>query len=319
MPIVDVEVDVRDLGIPPDEAQFLEQREFGVEEVARWFRMNLSKIQYFKRAQGWSSLDALNTEYTQDFLTPQVQAWEEEIAAKLLTEEDRDAGLFVRFVFQGLMRGDVSTRIAYYGAGYRDGWLSQNDIRDLEDMNPIEDPAADEYRVQAQMTRLEDAGAKPQALPPGHPNPPPPADDGETEDPAAAWRSVRAEAEALRPLLVHAATMLARKEAHEVEAATKRNGQNPAALDAWASDFYSRMRERVVEAFEPAGLAVDAIAARHPAARVRPADLEPVAVAWTAVDLRAVRPTEADRARALADAVLAAHLQPVPAEAFHAA
>ncbi len=198
MPIVDVEVDVKDLGIPPEEAQFLEQREFGVEEVARWFRMQLAKIQYFKRAQGWSSLDALNTDYVVDFLTPQVQTWEEEIALKLLTEEERDQGLFVRFVLQGLLRGDVSTRIAYYSAGYRDGWLSQNDIRDLEDMNPIEDPAADEYRVQAQMTKLEDAGAKPK---PALPKPPVPDDaaEDEEEDAEAAWRGVRAGARRRRP------------------------------------------------------------------------------------------------------------------------
>jgi HK97 family phage portal protein len=317
MPIVDVEVDVKDLGIPPEEAQFLEQREFGVEEVARWFRMQLAKVQYFKRAQGWSSLDALNTDYVVDFLTPQVQTWEEEIAAKLLTYEERAEGLFVRFVLQGLLRGDVATRIAYYSAGYRDGWLSQNDIRDLEDMNPIEDPAADEYRVQAQMTKLEDAGAKPKALPQGPPRPAPPED--EEEDAEAAWRGVRAEAEALRPMLLHTATLLAKKEAHEVEAALKRNGRNPAALDQWAREFYARLRERVVEAFEPAGLALDAIAARHPAARVRPADLDAVAAAWTAVDLRAARPTEADRARALADAVFDALLVRAPEEAHHAA
>jgi len=319
MPIIDVEVDVKDLGIPPEEAQFLEQREFGVEEVARWFRMQLAKVQYFKRAQGWSSLDALNTDYVVDFLTPQVQTWEEEIAVKLLTDEDRAEGLFVRFVLQGLLRGDVSTRIAYYSAGYRDGWLSQNDIRDLEDMNPIEDPAADEYRVQAQMTKLEDAGAKPKALPPGQPKPPPPEDDEEDEDAEAAWRGVRAEAEALRPMLIHTATVLARKEAHEVDAALKKNGQNPAALDQWARGFNARLRELVVEAFGPAGLAIDAITGRHPAARVRPADLDAVARAWTTIDLRAPRAPEADRAQALADAVLAALLLPVAPEASRAA
>ncbi len=312
MPIVDVEVDVKDLGIPPEEAQFLEQREFGVEEVARWFRMQLAKIQYFKRAQGWSSLDALNTDYVVDFLTPQVQTWEEEIAAKLLTEDEVAQGLFVKFVLQGLMRGDVSTRIAYYGAGYRDGWLSQNDIRDLEDLNPIEDPAADEYLVQAQMTRLEDAGAKPR--PEGRPPRPAPEEDAE-----AAWRAVRAEAEALRPLLLHTATRLARKEAHELEAALRRNGQNPAALNRWAREFYATLREKVVEAFGPAALALDAIAARHPAARVRPADLEAVAVAWTAVDPSAVRQGEEERARALAEAVLAALVVPAPKETSHAA
>jgi hypothetical protein len=310
MPIVDVEVDVKDLGIPPDEAEFLAQREFGVEEVARWFRMQLAKVQYFKRAQGWSSLDALNTDYVVDFLTPQVQTWEEEIAAKLLTEEEVADGLFVRFVLQGLLRGDVSTRIAYYAAGYRDGWLSQNDIRDLEDLNPIEDPAADEYRVQAQMTRLEDAGAKPR---PAARRPAP------EEDAEAAWRAVRAEAEALRPMLLHTATLMARKEAHEIEAVHKRNGQNPAALDQWAREFYARLRERVVEAFQPAGFALDVIAARHPAACVKPGDLDAVARTWAVPDLSAACPDEGERAQALADAVLAALLVPAPLEASHAA
>jgi HK97 family phage portal protein len=318
MPIVDVEVDVKDLGIPPEEAQFLEQREFGVEEVARWFRMQLAKIQYFKRAQGWSSLDALNTDYVVDFLTPQVQTWEEEIALKLLTDEERAEGLFARFVLQGLLRGDVSTRIAYYSAGYRDGWLSQNDIRDLEDMNPIDDPAADEYRVQAQMTKLEDAGAKPT---PALPQPPAPDDDAEEveEDAEAAWRGVRAEAAALRPILLHAAGQLARKEAHEVEAALQRNAGNPAALDSWAREFRTRMRERVVETFQPVAYSVDEIAARHIAARVRPADLDAVAGAWLALDLRAARPGVEARAQALANAVLAALLVPAPPEASRAA
>jgi hypothetical protein len=316
MPVVDVEVDVKDLGIPPDEAQFLEQREFGVEEVARWFRMQLAKIQYFKRAQGWSSLDALNTDYVTDFLNPQVQTWEEEIELKLLSDEERGQGLFVKFVFQGLLRGDTTARIAYYSAGYRDGWLSQNDIRDLEDMNPIEDPAADEYRVQAQMTKLEDAGAKPKAGPPQPANRPAPPDGGDTK---AAWAAIRAEAEALGPMVLHAATLLARKEAHELAAARKKNGSNPAALGRWAQGFYPRLRERVVEAFQPAGFAIDVIAARHPAARVKPADLDAVALAWTTVDPAAASPSEAERAEQLAHQVLAALLVPLPLEIADAA
>ena len=315
MPIVDVEVDVKDLGIPPEEAQFLEQREFGVEEVARWFRMQLAKIQYFKRAQGWSSLDALNTDYVVDFLTPQVQTWEEEIAAKLLTEEEVAKGLFVRFVLQGLLRGDVATRIAYYAAGYRDGWLSQNDIRDLEDLNPIDDPAADEYRVQAQMTKLEDAGAPPKADPPQRKRPA----EEEPEDAEAAWRAVRAEAEALRPMLLATATQLARKEANELDAVMKRNAKNPAALDQWARAFYPRLQERVVESFQPAGFAVDVIAARHPAAHIKPADLDAVAAAWAKPAHDCERVGEDARAAALVDAVMASLLVPFPEELADAA
>jgi hypothetical protein len=74
-----------------------------------------------------------------------------------------------------------------------------------------------------------------------------------------------------------------------------------------------------VEAFQPAALVMDLIVSRHPAARVRPADLDAVAAAWTALDLRAARPGETDRAKALADAVLAALLVPAPPEASRAA
>ena len=120
-------------------------------------------------------------------------------------------------------------------------------------------------------------------------------------------------------MLLHTATMLAKKEANEAEAALKKNGSNPAALAQWAGGFYPKLRERVVESYEAAGLAIDVITARHPAARVRPADLDAVAAAWTAVDLRAVRPTEAERARALADAVFAALLTPAVLETADAA
>ncbi len=56
IPILEGDVTLTDAGVPPDEAQFLENREFTVEEVARWFRVALAKLQYHKRAQGWSSL-----------------------------------------------------------------------------------------------------------------------------------------------------------------------------------------------------------------------------------------------------------------------
>ena len=295
MPIVDVEVDVKDLGIPPDEAQFLEQREFGVEEVARWFRMQLAKIQYFKRAQGWSSLDALNTDYVVDFLTRRSRRGRRRSSQAPDGGGARPRASSCASCSRGCSAATSTARIAYYSAGYRDGWLSQNDIRDLEDMNPIEDPAADEYRVQAQMTKLEDAGAKPKdpaAAPPANR----PAPRGRRRTRRRRGAAIRAEAEALRPMLLHAATLLARKEAHEVAAALKKNGSNPAALDQWARGFYPRLRERVVEAFQPAGFAIDVIAARHPAARVRPADLDAVARAWTAVDLRR-RPPDRGGAR----------------------
>ena len=75
----------------------------------------------------------------------------------------------------------------------------------------------------------------------------------------------------------------------------------------------------MVEAFQPAGFAIDVIAARHPAARVRPADLDAVALAWTTVDHGAAHPTAEERAESLADQVLAALLVPSSEEIADAA
>jgi hypothetical protein len=119
-----------------------------------------------------------------------------------------------------------------------------------------------------------------------------------------------ADVEALRPMLLHTATLLARKEALELGAARKRNGANRPALEQWARAFYARLHERVVEAFGPVGLTVDEIAARH-GVPLRPADLDAVARAWVAVDPAAAPAGESERASALVDAVLAAFLHPL--------
>ena len=121
-------------------------------------------------------------------------------------------------------------------------------------------------------------------------------------------------------MLLHTATLLARKEAHEVAAALKRNGQNPAALEQWARGFYAKLRERVVEAFQPAGFAHRrhrgappgrAREARGPRRRRPRVDRRSI--------VRAARPNESERAEALAEAVMDALLQPAPEEVAHAA
>lgn len=321
LPILEDDIQLQEAGIDPRDAQLLESREFTIEDVARWFRMPLSKIQYFKRAQGWATLDALNTDYAVDFLAPWVQAWEEELWEKVLLEEERERHFF-KLDLRGLMRGDTASRIAYFNAGLLGGWLSQNDVRAIEDLPPIDDPAADEYRVQSQMVPISESSKdaedpapapqpfpRPPALPPGEKPDDQVEEDGAAEDPEDASAAVRLEAEALRPMLLATAQRLVKKEVHQLGAALERHAGNAAAFDKWSRTFYAKHREEILEAFDSAAAAVAVMERRHPKALFKPPDLAAVARSHARDDLSpaeiqvAVKMTEADRAKALADAV----------------
>jgi hypothetical protein len=67
---------------------------------------------------------------------------------------------FIKFNLDGLLRGDYKTRMDGYAIGRQNGWLSANDIRELENMNRIsEDDGGDLYLVNGNMVKLKDAGA----------------------------------------------------------------------------------------------------------------------------------------------------------------
>jgi HK97 family phage portal protein len=70
------------MSVSPDDAQFLETRQFQVDDVARWFRMPPHKIGNMIRATGWSTLEATNTDYIVDTLMPWTERWEQEITAE---------------------------------------------------------------------------------------------------------------------------------------------------------------------------------------------------------------------------------------------
>jgi len=125
--------------IPPEEAQLLETRQFSVPEICRWFRMPPNKVADTTRAQGWSTLEQTNTDYVTDALMPWFVRWEQEIDRKLFTLDDLEEGLFVKHLADGLLRGDIASRYTAYATARQWGWLSVDDIREKEEMNPLPD------------------------------------------------------------------------------------------------------------------------------------------------------------------------------------
>ena len=145
-----------EFSIKPNEAQLLESRYFGIEEICRLFNVPPQLIGHTDKASSWaSSIEQLNMHFVIYSLQPSLIRNEQRIEKKLLTPYDIANGVQAKFSMQGLLRGDTKTRQAFYVSGLQNGYLSQNDVLDLEDRPGI-GPEGDIYRVQLNM-----AGAEP--------------------------------------------------------------------------------------------------------------------------------------------------------------
>ena len=145
-------VEYKQLSIPPEQAQYLETRQFQVEEIARWFRMPPHKLQHLLRST-FNNIESQNIEYTIDTLQPWLTRWEQEIKRKLFnktTEKD----LFAEHVVTALLRGDNVKRSLYEKNQFMVGAMSQNDIREAENRNSI-GPKGDIYYVPMNMQPSE--------------------------------------------------------------------------------------------------------------------------------------------------------------------
>lgn len=123
------------LGIPPEEAQFLETRKFQVADIARLYRVPPHLIGDLDKAT-FGNIEQQSIEFVMYTLLPWLRRWESALMRDLLVESERREYL-IEFLVEGLLRGDTQSRYAAYAIGRQWGWLSTNDIRRLENMNPI--------------------------------------------------------------------------------------------------------------------------------------------------------------------------------------
>lgn len=124
------------IGVPPNEAQFIETRELGIEEICRWFRVPPHKIAHLTRATH-NNVEHMSIEYVTDSLMPWITKLEEEFNRKLLTEAEKRTRYF-KINVNALLRGDTRARAEMYKAMWGIGSLTGNDVREFEDMNPLE-------------------------------------------------------------------------------------------------------------------------------------------------------------------------------------
>jgi HK97 family phage portal protein len=145
------------IGIPPEQAQFLETRKFQINEIARVFRIPPHMLADLEKSS-FSNIEQQSLEFVKYTLDPWVIRWEMSIQKALFSTSEKQQ-YFVRFNLDGLLRGDYASRMQGYATGRQNGWLSSNDIRELENMNLI--PAelgGDLYLVNGNMLPLSKSG-----------------------------------------------------------------------------------------------------------------------------------------------------------------
>lgn len=140
------------------DAQFIEQMQFSVVEIARIFNVPPHKIQELSRAT-YSNIEHQSIEFYTGTLVPWIQRIEEVLNDSLLTRADRAAGYYFKHNPDGLLRGDIKTRMEANSAGIMSGQITPNEARSLEEREPME--GGDRLLVGVNQTPLETLGQSP--------------------------------------------------------------------------------------------------------------------------------------------------------------
>jgi len=144
------------ISIPPNDAQFLESRKFQLEEIARIFRVPLHLLQNLDRAT-FNNIEHLGISFVIYTLLPWLRRIEQAININLFSEQERKE-YFAEHVVDGLLRGDFKTRWEGYAIARQNGILNADEIRSLENMNPLEGEQGKTYTIQLNMQDLKDVG-----------------------------------------------------------------------------------------------------------------------------------------------------------------
>ena len=146
------------IGISPEQAQFLDTRKFQINEIARLFRVPPHMVGDLEKSS-FSNIEQQSLEFVKYTLDPWVVRFEQSMHRALLNEDEKQV-YFFKFNVDGLLRGDYQSRMNGYAIGRQNGWMSANDIRELENLDRIPaDEGGDLYLINGNMLKMTDAGA----------------------------------------------------------------------------------------------------------------------------------------------------------------
>jgi len=169
MQILEEGLQFKPMGIDPAKAQALEVQKWTVDDCARIFQIPPHKLGSMEFSK-YNNVEQLQLDFVATTMLYWFRKWELECDYKLFMPSERGK-LFCEILVDGLLRGDITSRYAAYNIGRNAGFLSPDDIREKENMNPLPDGKG---KIYLQPLNMVEAGTKPAE--------PPPAEPEETED-----------------------------------------------------------------------------------------------------------------------------------------
>jgi len=139
----------KQLTINPEDAQMLQSRAFSVEEICRFFGVPPYMVGHTQTSTSWGTgLEQQTLGFQKFTLRRRLKRIEQALEKQLLTPEDRSRGVVIEFALEGLLRGDSTARAAFYGSALNSGWMTINEVRELENLPPVD--GGDVPRMQSQ-------------------------------------------------------------------------------------------------------------------------------------------------------------------------
>jgi HK97 family phage portal protein len=133
--VLDMDSTWTPLGMKGVDAEHLDTRRFQIEEICRDLKVFPQMVGYADKTATFASAEAFFLAHVIHTLNPWIENWEQSLARDLFPDED---DIVAKFCMQGLLRGDNAARATFYASGITNGWLTRNEARRLEDLNPIE-------------------------------------------------------------------------------------------------------------------------------------------------------------------------------------
>lgn len=237
------------VGIAPEDGQFLETRKFQVAEIARIFRVPPHMLADLDRAT-FSNIEHQSIEFVVHTIRPWLVRWEQSIKRDLLLPSERDT-YFAEFLVDGLLRGDIKSRYEAYAVGRQNGWLSANDIRQMENMNPLPDGQGEQYLIPLNMIPADQVTSQSSEED---------ARSIETRSLTREERSLKSAAkrrqiaQSFLSVFEDAAARIVRREKNDVLAAAKKHlsKRSVETFETWLEDFYREHEEFVERNIAPA-------------------------------------------------------------------
>lgn len=158
--LLPAELEYRSLSIEPEAAQFIETRKLSRSEIAAIYNLPAHMINDLDRAT-FSNISEQAIQFVRHTMMPWVQNWEQELNSRIFTRAERLAGYYVKFNLGGLLRGTPKERAEFYHYGITDGWMTRNEVRLFEDLNPIN--GLDEMLISVNARPLSEL-SQPQAI-----------------------------------------------------------------------------------------------------------------------------------------------------------